>query len=497
VAQDPLLSHPLFAKAALRYTRDGHGDETCWGDFDQENDMARTTVDKRLTLVLMAWCLCTTAAGPAAATRKATAFKYFDTRDVGEVRDKGPLIEPWRTVTLDPEYGGEWVVAGDLDNDGKPEIVSAENFNKDDVHYTSTAVAQKIDGTVLWRWGDPAAGRKVWHHDVACQVHDWNGDGKNEVVLCTKGFLVELDGASGDRGRRLPIPDDATDCLVFCNLTGNSYPGDVLVKDRYHRIWAYDGKGELLWMVRDPGGFRTAHQPRPVDIDGDGRDEILAGYALLNPDGTVRWVFKSKAVDQARGHLDCARIVRSGRTTDEFRIALTCCGANNIALIDGNGTVLWEVSGRHFESIDVGQVIPGHPGPQILVDIDHQPYGQSPLWVLDGKGQKLGQIVTDYSRHHCLLDWSGDGVDEIAVAHGGGLYDHHGRRMATLDTPGIQTTGGKPQYEKSILVGDMTGDGVADLLLATPHAVYIYKNTRGKKPSIPVPLGTGLNFTLY
>jgi len=459
--------------------------------------MTRTTAGKDLVPAALILLLCAAGAGPAATAPNVAQFKYFDTGDVGEIRDEVPLIAPWRTVRLDPEYGGQWVVAGDLDNDAEPEIVSAENFNKGDVHYTSTAVAQKLDGTVLWRWGDPAVGRKVWHHDVACQIHDWNGDGKNEVVLCTRGFLVELAGARGTQRRRLPIADGATDCLVFCNLSGNSHPSDVLVKDRYHRIWAYNVKGELLWTVRDPGGFRTAHQPRPMDIDGDGRDEILAGYALLNPDGSVRWVFRSKAVDQARGHLDCARIVRSGSMPDEFRIALTCCGANDIALIDGNGAVLWEVSGRHFESIDVGRVVPGQAGPQILVDIDHQPYGKSPLWVLGDKGEKLGRIVTEYSRHHCLLDWTGDGLDEIAVAHGSGLYDHRGRRIATLDTPGTETTGGKPDYEKSILAGDMTGDGVADLLLATPHTVYIYKNATGKRTDKPVPLGTGRNFTLY
>jgi hypothetical protein len=52
---------------------------------------------------------------------------------------------------------------------------------------------------------------------------------------------------------------------------------------------------------------------------------------------------------------------------------LTCCGANNIALVNGNGKVLWEVLGHHFESVDVGHIIPGHAGLHICVDIDHQP----------------------------------------------------------------------------------------------------------------------------
>jgi len=196
---------------------------------------------------------------------------YFDVKDIGEPGREAPLIQPWKVVSLDREYGGHWVVAGDLDADGEVEIVSAENFNEKDVHYTSAVAAQKLDGTVLWRWGDPAIGRKVWHHDVACQIHDWDGDGKNDVVICTKGYLVELDGVTGKERRRLPIPDEATDCLVFCNLSGNDRPTDVLVKNRYHEIWAYSREGDLLWTVRNPGGYRTAHQPRPMDLDGDGR----------------------------------------------------------------------------------------------------------------------------------------------------------------------------------------------------------------------------------
>ncbi len=420
---------------------------------------------------------------------------YFDVKDVGKPGEEGPLIQPWKSVLLDREYGGQWVVAGDVDGDGEVEIVSAENFNKDDVHYTSTAVAQELDGTVLWRWGDPAVGRKTWHHDVACQIHDWDGDGSNEVVLCTKGFLVELDGATGRERRRFPIPDDATDCLVFCNLTGGDRPTDVLVKDRYRHMWAYNRAGTLLWTVTDPGGYRTAHQPRPVDLDGDGRDEVIAGYAMLNHDGSVRWVFESKKVDQKRGHLDCARVVRRGKTPEDWRIVLTCCGANNIALVDGNGKVMWEVSGHHFESVDVGQVLPASVGPQLVVDIDHQPRGNGPIWVLGEEGRFLGRVVTDYSRHHALLDWTGDGVQEILVGHNGAVYNYRGERVATFATPEPEGTAG--DFERSLLIGDMTGDGVPDVMLATPDTVYIYKNEKGRKPDGPTRLGTEFNFTLY
>lgn len=448
--------------------------------------------DRRLRLIIA--LLCVTTIGTASAQLSSL---LFDTEDKQPPGAGVPAIAPWRIVDLDADYGGQWVVAGDLDRDGTVELVSCENVNVGDVHYTSTAVAHRLDGSVLWRWGDPEAGRKVWHHDVACQIHDWNADGCNEVVLCTKGAIVVLNGVTGREMQQIAIAEDATDCLVFCRLSNDDGPEDVLVKDRYHRIWAYNTQGELLWHVQDPGGYRTAHQPRPMDLDGDGRDEIMAGYAMLNADGSVRWVFHSEKVDQAKGHLDCARVVQRGDRPEAFHIALTCCGANNIALIDGTGKVLWEAAGLHFESLDAGHILSGHPGPQIVVDIDHQPYGQSPVCVLDIEGRLLGRITTNYSRHHVLLDWDGDGLDEIAVAHSGGLYDNRGRRLATFMTPGAEPANVQGSYEKSLQVGDMNGDKIADLAIVTPQRVYVYRCTQGRKADGTTALGSGPNFTLY
>jgi len=420
----------------------------------------------------------------------------FDVIDTGAAGTDVPRIPPWRTVVLDPEYGGLWLVAGELDGDGEAEIVSAENFNEGDVHYTSAVAAQKLNGTVLWRWGDPKAGRKNWHHDVACQIYDLDGDGRNEVVVCPRGYVVVLQGATGKELCRWPIPEDATDCVAFCNLRGTPQASDVLVKNRYDQIWAYSSEGALLWTVHRPGDYRTAHQPRPVDLDGDGRDEIMAGYAMLNSDGSARWVYKSNAVEQERGHRDCMRVLRAGATPEEFLLAITCCGANNLAVIDGTGAIKWELPGRHFESIQIGMIVPDRPGPQILVDIDHEPTGAGPLWVVDADGKVAGKILTAYSRHHRLVEWTGDGFDEIVNADNQALYSNMGKRIGVFEFPGNAdaAAGG---FETSALAGDMTGDGVPDVLMITPSMVCIYKNERGNRPAEPAPLGTGINVTLY
>lgn len=414
----------------------------------------------------------------------------------GAAQTAVPVIKPWAKVALDPDYAGAWVVASDLDGDGKVDIVSARNVDKNDVHYTSAVVAQRLDGSVLWRWGKPKIGRKELHHDVPCQIYDWDGDGRNEVVLCTDRFLVELDGATGKEKRRLPLPKDATDCLVFANLSGGPRATDVLVKTRYSQIWAFDREWRQLWTVKNPGGYRTAHQPVPIDLDGDRRDEVMAGYAMLNSDGSTRWVFKSQKVDQSRGHCDCFHLVRTGKKLEEFRFVMTLCGANCIAMVDGNGKAIWEVAGEHFESVDVGRICEGMPGLQIAVDIDHRPWGNAPFCVLDETGRVQTRFTTDYARHHALLDWTGDGVAEIVIAQPRALFDGQGRPAARLEMPGEDDATGE---ERLALIGDLTGDGVPDVMLTTRAMthVFIYKNEHGKKPTPPASLGTGVNFTLY
>lgn len=419
----------------------------------------------------------------------------FDVKDNEASPQTAPGVTPWKSVRLDPECGGHWVVAGDVDGDGEAEIVSAQNVNDGDVHYTSAVAAQKLDGTVLWRWGAPSLGRRTWHHDVACQIHDWDGDGGQEVVLCTQGALVELDGATGRERRRIPIAEEATDCLVFCDLTGSGRRTDVLVKDRYWRIYAYDGDGKLLWEVEEPGGHKTAHQPFPVDVDGDGRDEIMAGYAMLNPDGSVRWVYESDRVELDRGHLDCCRVYRRGARPADFRLALTCCGANAISMLDGEGRAIWEVTGDHFESVDVGCVLPDVPEPQLVVDIDHMP-GSGPVRVLSGEGELVGQLMTNYARHHCLLDWNGDGLDELFVGDSCGVYGRLGQRIQTLQLP-AEGFGQEEPHERALVPANMAGNGRPDLIVTSPNAAHVFRNETGAEDCRFAGLGSEGNFTLY
>jgi len=407
-----------------------------------------------------------------------------------------PQIEPWKIIQPDSAWAGTWIVAGDVDGDGEAEILTARNVNEGDVHYTCSVAAWKLNGQRLWGWGQPEIGRNILHHDVACQIFDWDGDGRAEVIVAANERLVEIDGVTGRERRSFQIPPASSDCLVFANLQGSSFPNAVLVKTRYSQIWAYSYTGELLWTVENPGGYRTAHQPRPIDLDSDGRDEIFAGYAVLNPDGSLRWVLADiEKFNLTKGHLDCVRLVTAGKTPAETRLALTCCGAQRVGVIDGNGNWIWSLGGKHFESIDIGPVCPDMPDPQIIVDIDHRPWGESPVWVLSATGDLLGQLITDYSRHHRLIDWDGNGRESMVMAQARALFNGAGKMTAHFNLPGFAADA---KINLHVQVAEMTGDGVPDLIFhaAPASKVYIFKNENGRKVA-GTGMGSEKNFTFY
>ena len=453
------------------------------------NDMVMT--GRTLSLGVLAGLLVVSASVLAGAEPSAEPVRC-DTRSA-----KGPVVGPWKSFSPDPAYHGQWLVAGDLDGDGVAEIVTARNEGQ----CVTAAVACRLDGTVLWRWGRPGTGSQGLSYDVPLQVYDLDGDGKAEVTLSIRGFLLVLDGKSGREIRRLPLPKGlaVADCITFVNLRGGKRARDIIVKDRYRHLWAYTADWKPLWQWRSPK-YRTSHHPTPVDIDADGRDEIIAGYTLLDHDGKELWTLTSGKVNLARGHVDCSEVMKAARKPADSRLLFTYCGARGIAMANGAGKVLWELAGHHFESADFGPIRKDTPGDEIVVDIDHLPFGKAHVWLLDSRGRLLVDFQCDYGRHHRLIDWNGDGSMEILVGNTRKLFSGVGKCVAHFGPVGAFTGVSAPQKGNDpgpfAAVGDLDGDRRPEVILHSAKAIHIYKSAKAARtPAAPV--GTGVNFTLY
>lgn len=422
--------------------------------------------------------------------------KYFDVLTYGKSYDHVPIVDPWRTIHVDPALAGAWTVAGDIDGDGEAELVSARNNPNSKSQEVVSVIAHKLDGSVLWKWGKPETGAARLGYDVACQIYDWDGDGNLEVIVLGYDHIVELDGATGQEKRRLPIPRDAADCLTFANLTGSERAADVLIKTRYEQIWALDQNARELWNVKLPGGRLTAHQVFPVDIDGDGRDELIAGYAMLNPDGSQRWKMEAAEVlpEGIGCHLDCARVYLRAESPADWRLVVSCCADERLAMIDGEGRTVWAHDNRHYESIDICSIYPDEPGRQIVVDIAKHEEVVAPVHVLDGDGAILGKLFTYNSRFHFPIDWDGSGRDLIAVGGEHALFDGKGDKVAIFGIPESE----KPE---GFIGGraDLTGNGVPDVVLVGDNGetIYLYLNENGAMSAPGLPMLTEVNYTLY
>ena len=423
--------------------------------------------------------------------------------------DSLPVVEPEAVIAVDPRVAGAWTVAGDLDGDGKAELVQARLWECNDTHAVASISAYRLDGSTLWHWGNPSDGVAALHSDAPCQIHDWNRDGRAEVVVTTRTYVIILDGATGAELWRFATPHpDAADCLVFARLSG-AERDDILLKDRYHRIWAYTAEGRLLWAVVDPGGMKTAHQPYPVDLDGDGREAIIAGYAVLGPDGGLLWALDASSLQLGRGHLDCARVLQDGPRPEDWRLVFSCCGDNALLCLDGRGDLVWQRRGQHFESIDTGRLVRSRAGRQLLVDIDHAEPGKSPLQVLDSDGQLLGNLNSVYGRHHRLVHAMDAEVDWIVMCEDRLLVSSEtGVPLRRLQTP--VPTGAcfdsserpkehcdRGEFHLLGRVGNLFGADGQDLLFSTNPGgvIWLYRNVGGA--SRKSPLGTGVNVTLY
>lgn len=238
---------------------------------------------------------------------------------VGEKPEMPIYLEPDEVIRLVPEYWGRWCAINDLDNDGELEYICARVVDlTGDNHYCGSICAQKKDGTILWTWGDPTKASAKVGSDVPCQVYDIDNDGYLEVLACDRTTLYIFNGLTGEVKKKYPLPnseeypkDLACDTIIIADISGKGYATDIIVKNRYRDVWAYTSSWEPIWHVCMPGDKKVGHYPQPIDIDNDGHDELIVGYACVDEDGSLVFDMKKEQYPGRLedGHKDSLEIV--------------------------------------------------------------------------------------------------------------------------------------------------------------------------------------------
>ena len=412
-----------------------------------------------------------------------------------------------------PDWGAETVRIGDLNGDGAPDLLLVQSaYGSRQIQCLTAAT---IGGQRLWQWGEPSAANGRVYSDLPVQIYDWDGDGANEVLYVRQAhyaepieygeehireralryegdaWMVVLDASTGREKTSFPIPAPADDSFLFADLTGSGRAQDLVVKDRYWNMWGIAASGEVLWRWEGAVG----HYPAVADVDGDGRDEVFVGFALIDHDG--RELFSR---DAGGAHQDAASLAQL--PDGSWRLLF---GNHGLHCLDVEGQEVWYHPLREAQHVVAGRYRPDSPLQVAVIDRGHPrtPEGSPGVLYLydleDGREywhrpQPPGGWVAA-----CLdIRWTGrEGFGEILVYERGAgqpaaIYDGWGELLDTLEVP--------PQFcgrygnNPGIHIGyraDLWGDSRQEVVVAGWKGLRIYANAR------PLAIPTLYNNTLY
>jgi len=352
--------------------------------------------------------------------------------------------------------------------------------------FRNCITAMDLNGDVLWQ--------NCTEHDFRfTKLCDMDGDGSEEIACINGERIIIMDGATGVIRCEESLPPAgpyvgfrnsrcAVAGLYVVNLRGEAHPSDIVIMDGTsaggYTIWAYAYDAckqvlSLMWtMTIDQPPF--GHHIHFHDIDGDGREEILAGCFLLDDDGMLLWrVDGSEYFECFQGgrHPD---VVALGKFAgdDSFQ-AILACGSEGVFFVDARtGKVHRHHRIGHAQGLSIGNFRMDVKGLEVLVGTRWGNYGI--LTIFSGWGDELAQFQPDYrSQGGPPVNWRGDGQEFIFLfssASALGLYDAFGRKVVELPDEVRGDYYGAP----APIAQDVVGDPRDELIFPTADGLFIY-----------------------
>lgn len=406
------------------------------------------------------------------------------------------------SIKLDGDHTFQKCGVADLNADGVYDyVIKLPNANIDPyVKYwkpspeTYKIEAYLADGTFLWRYDMGwAIERGIWYSPMV--VYDLDGDGKAEVCLkagegdprdddghVNSGpeYLLVLDGMTGREKARADWPkrEDfpsynyaSRNQMSVAYLDGKT-PSLIVARGTYNviQVLAYeyrDGKLREQWKWNDAeegGRYRGqgAHTMHSVDIDDDGRDEVLLGSAVLDDNGVGLWSTNMGHPDHFYvGDIDPARPGLEVYYGVEKRAS-----ANGCCLVDARtGEILWglDVPTRHVHSTGMCSDIDGSvPGIESYSSDTDSEKKSNVRWLFDARGKILRDDL-DWGFGPRAVYWDADAQREILR---GSRITNYGS-----DDPIGQIAGSAVGY------ADVLGDWREELIVTVPGELRIYSTT--------------------
>lgn len=334
------------------------------------------------------------------------------------------FLDPILRLDISP-FGSENVLIGDINNDGRAEFVFSQGPGSlgIDAYKPGKAVGWRLNhvteedlaldcltamdlaGRVLWQTGQP------WQQPYPFRTHggangmlidDVDGDGCRELWRIHGDQLEMIEGMTGRVSRAVTLDSDGYYKLLTARFRGGKRKQLVVkpvgsgIEGHPHGcpVTAYDADLTVFWPPRDFPG--VGHHAVPLDVDGDGRDELLLGWSLVGSDGNIRWTLPLEGNADV-GHPDRQVVADvDGDGECEQVLALEQLG---LVASDLAGRIKWRRLSEHCGDACVGKFFGDRPGLQILTndEVAGQKRRNGSLAMVDGRD---GAAIWEHHEDH-------------------------------------------------------------------------------------------------
>lgn len=418
-----------------------------------------------------------------------SAITAYDAETLKRISDH-PKMKLYKKIDLKDFGTGRQIRFGHLCGGEEWYIVLAQGqrrVRRDDCSHISCLTAIDLEGNILWQKGEPSTD---YDHgkisaDYPLQVYDVDGDGMDEVITAKNFEIMILDGRTGEvkKKAKMPLSDPSdtkiigvpggvypfdrinADGIRICNFSGKERPTDILIKDRYCRIYALNSDLELLWSYRSDKN--TGHFPYACDINKDGYDELLCGYTLLDHEGKVMWSYPI-----VNDHTD---EIISGRFMADSEEGHFACvsGSEGFFIGDYKGNIIKRDDIGHAQRISTGNYCPDRKGFELAV-VNYWGH-QGIVYLYDSKGDPIWEFENELNGNMLTpVNWDGNGRDLIllnADCQKGGMLDGDGMRCVSFPEDGHPT-----MCAEAI---NLVGDARDEIVVWDYHSMYIYTQDDG------------------
>jgi hypothetical protein len=406
--------------------------------------------------------------------------------ELARLQAHNPRPKLWRKFKT-PGFGaGRNVRFGDLDGDGVPDMLIAQNVAKVDGSNfleISCLTAVTLEGKVLWQSGRPDPRNGLLTSDTPFQIHDLEGNGHADVVLVKDYKLQVLDGKTGKLKKWAWMPKitgypkvpqapptdwpyerDVGDSIVFVDFSGQRGRTEIVVKDRYWNFWVFDRDLKFLWS----GQGMLGHYPFPFPDGEKGRDLLAIGCSLWDGAGKQLWSLDQ----QLKDHADSVAVGNFSGDPREPRLHYYSCSDEGFLLVDHRGIVLRHLRIGHAQTACVGKFQTDLPGLQYAAINFWKNPGIISLFDYSGKLLRQGEPIHTGSPF-LPVNWRGDGQEFILLSGNvreGGMIDGQLRRVVLFPDDG------HPDLCAAVM--DLTGDARDEIVVWDQEQVWAYTQDR-------------------